>query len=525
MIFFIILIISFFSINSQEIARDEINDIPTANFQNRDRQRANQILIDKNVEDGRFLAEQIKNFNEAETDEIVLKTVSPIEGKLGADVFSFKSTFYYGHINVIRRILNSYIQTRFEYTEEEAELLTNFVLYYNAVYRQNYDYILEKYVSNIASIVDKDKIGITLKFSGWSNRSQIIIPIKENILKKENTDIPTEEIEKVQSLPTEKEEEEIEKFKEEKLEKEEKLADKALEKTDNEIKELKKIEKELVDELEESEEKELINEKIEENKKKIEEKEEVIEKIIEKQKEIKKEKENLELEENLNEEEEEVDIEAKKEEEIKEDKNDNIEVKEELKEVKKELEEVKKELEDKENFDKNVVKNKIIYLNTIKYLDRGHYNNELQIIDTDKDDTILISDFKNICSKSFEIFQENILVISFEKKHSKEHKLTLIDKDSLKQIKSSDVDIFWRSPIIIKKDKIFIFEMKDKKVYFTQLDQDLQKVYRTSEEINPNSNITFFDKKIYLNGKNKKNQVDILVLNREDLKIIKRIIQ
>lgn len=126
----------------------------------------------------------------------VQRFVSNEKNKFGADVVSINRNSDFGHVHAIQRVLNAFIENSYEYSEEHAELLTSFILFYNASNRGKYDKLKPKYSSNLTKNLDKNKVGISTDYTEWAGNTQIVIPIRGNILKKSNKDVVTNELER-----------------------------------------------------------------------------------------------------------------------------------------------------------------------------------------------------------------------------------------------------------------------------------------------------------------------------------------
>ena len=124
-----------------------------------------------------------------------------------------------------------------------------------------------------------------------------------------------------------------------------------------------------------------------------------------------------------------------------------------VKKIEKELAVVKQELakkieveNKKKEFSPNVIDGKIVFLKVVKYdTAEGHFNSELHLIDPEKDDAVLKSDFNKICSRQFKEFGGNIVVVGFKDGHKDEHQLYLINKKDLKENGKSTSNVFSRS--------------------------------------------------------------------------------
>ncbi|PJZ54528.1 P83/100 family protein [Leptospira adleri] len=538
-----------FSQDNSKLGEKEIRSSGRVQFINRSSARAGEDVKGTNEKVGLGLAENLKKEpNKSHTQGgISVTRIAPEDKKFGADIFTLSEDSDYGHINSIQRILAGFVKSNFGYDDKNSEILATYILYYNAIHRKGKAYIGKKYSNSVIKVLKPESIGISKRYSEWPGKTEILVPLVEDVLGK---DVHTDELEDEVNK-------DLDKKKEGQSEKD-KFDDLQREKNKKELEEIKRRKEENQNKQKELNDKEVKTDKElqELNKDPVKNKQEIVEKKKVKE-QVQKEKETVKKEEQkLKEKEKEV---VKKDEERKsnnssssssssssskssdsksdsgsksgsdsksssDDKKTEAELKKELAETKKELETKKEEEKKKEEFDKNVVGGKILFLKTLKYLDKGHYNNELQVLDPTKDDTIFRGDFNKICGRTFEIVDGKALVIGFEDGHSSNHKLILIDQETLKPTVSAEDNIFWRSPMIVKGDEIYAFEEVQEKYYLSRFGKDLKKQAKSSEEISPNSNVTFYGEKIYVTGKEEgSGSVQITVFNKADLKLIKKI--
>lgn len=186
------------------LGEEEIRKSPYTKFENRSDKFATPERKAIEVEIGKGLHAQV-----IETDKPInykgftlQRFYSDEPGKFGGDILVLNKNANYGHINSIKRILNSYIQTSFEYTEKNADILVMEVLYYNAQNRQKLDRIKKRYTKSLVAALNKNKVGIGKKFSDWPGNTQIVIPIKSAGFSKSTEDISEKKPEDKKETPT-----------------------------------------------------------------------------------------------------------------------------------------------------------------------------------------------------------------------------------------------------------------------------------------------------------------------------------
>ncbi|EMY68917.1 P83/100 family protein [Leptospira vanthielii] len=528
------------------LGESEIKGSKKIEFINRSLRKASDDMIQENTEIGRKLAETLAKENTATVDGVKIQRVLPgADGKLGADILSLSESQSFDHVNSIARIIASYVEKSFQYKVGNAETLAQYILYYNATHRKDSKFFTKKYTEGVISATASDKLGIDTVYKNWPGKTQIIIPIEGNILKDSGKDLTTDELEKdVNKTVKDKEKDPATK---QKMEDEAKKMDKLqTDKLKDEKKVLQDKKQEVADEQKQLQDKKDALKKQEQesvaslnelkkdpvkNKAEIEKKTEDIKKIEQEKKDTDKKSEAVEAKkEELSKKEEQI---AKKEEARtggdtakKDDTVQKVEAK--VEELKTELAQTKEELKKKEDQSDNVVNNKILFMKFIKYDTGGHYSNELWAIDPAKDDALYKSSYNNICSKEFkEIANQGVLVLGYdgEKVETRKHKLVLLDPDKLGVKKTSEsADIFWRTPMINREDKIYVIEKVKDKYHVARFKSDLTFEKRTEEAVEENSELTFFGDKIYVTGKPKEgDKTTIKVFKKEDLSLLKTI--
>ena len=563
------------ALKSLEVDIDEIKKAKKVEFQN---YRGRPKRIDP-VRDifmiGQKLAEGSKNTYNAPFRYLlkysIIRAVSTDEPqKLSADIFSIDRDAQVDHIDNVRRIAAGYLGDMYGYTQKQAWALSVFISYYNAVYRGDTGYFSGVYKSIVMKNITPKNAGISTRYYDWPGATKMLIPLTEAAkrgdidsidpfiisdektkkeLRRDDTLIPErKEVADMKEKKIEKEKEKItekktaiEKKKEE-IEKEKKTVEEkktAIEKEKEKIarreEEVKK-EKETIKTIAEPEKKKEKEKEVEKKEKEIaaekekgkkDEKEtgEKIKKIDEKKEEVKKdekkiaekEKEIKKKEEAVKEEKKEIKEDEKKKEAAKETKTpETLKKKEdELKKKEKELDKREDAIRSKEP-DKNIYALKLYYLKIREYLEGGHYNNELFMIDATNRKILFKSPVTNICGSRYDVFSDGIAVITHTGDHKSGHRLMLIDRENLQTKTTGTDDVFWRSFVEIKDGFIYAITVREGKYYLGRFDGKLQLTARSGESINENTFISFFGDYIYINKFDK----SIMVLNKNDLSLI-----
>ncbi|EPG73308.1 hypothetical protein LEP1GSC058_3637 [Leptospira fainei serovar Hurstbridge str. BUT 6] len=532
------------------LGETEVRSSGRVNFINRSAAKADEDTKGSNAKMGAALAESLKKdaTNKASEEGVSAIRILPEDKKFGADIISLGKETEFGHINSIQRILTGYVKANFGYSEQNSETLATYILYYNAIHRKGTPYVKRKYGEEVVKNLTPDKIGIARRYSEWPDKTQIVIPIVGNILSEDGKDVHTDELEtevnkdlnkkkegqddkkKMDDLQRNKIEEEKRKLEEKKDEnkKQQQQAAEKERKVEKELQELNKDpvknKKQIVQKQEEKKQVQQQQQQAKKEEQQLKEKEKEIAKKEETRKSDSKSSSSDSAKSDSKKDSSVASNDSKKDEAKPDEKKSKEELQKELKDTKKELETVKEEQKKKEEFDKNVVGGKILFLKTLKYLSDGHYSNELHVLDPANDDEISKGEFNKICGRTFEVVDGKALVVGYESDHSAEHKLILIDQDTLKPAIWSKDSVFWRSPMILKGEEVYAFEERNGKYFLARFDKSLKKLAGSEEEISPNSNVTFFGDKIYVTGKEEgAGATQITVFNKADLKLIKMI--
>ncbi|MCL1833655.1 MAG: hypothetical protein FWG49_04045, partial [Leptospirales bacterium] len=418
----------------------------------------------------------------------ILRALDKNKEKFSADILFIDKDAKVDHIKNVRRIISSYLEGMYAYTTKEADAIAVYVTYYNAVYRGDLDYFSSKYSPTVMKYLTKNNAGIATVYKEWPGKTAIAIPLTEenmrgeienidafaisesNIRKevardKENQEA-SETLDDVKQKDVDKSKKSIEQQKQVIEDRKEKIAEKqtAIEKKKEEIKKDKEEAAKITDPQQKKAKEDEIKKKEAEVKK--EEK-----RIAEEQKRVDTAEEKVKKAE---------DAVEKKEENIsdnkKEDTQNNAQNEQQQKQqqeqqqntqqdkqsaktenqTKKESELNKREdaLKDQNKGD-GIYGLKIYYLEVKDYLEGGHYNNTLYMINTQTNKIDFKSPFTHICGRKYDVFSNGIVVIAHNGDHKAGHKLALIDRDKLTEIVSGEENIFFRSFIEIKNNNIY----------------------------------------------------------------------
>ena len=524
------LVISITTIESQKVSEDEFKSSKKVIFQNKTYSKAPLSLRNFHESIGKRLSKSLSEKpNESHFyDGVTLNRIEPLKDKLGGDIFSFDDSTDIGHINTIQRILAGYIQVAYQYKEEDALFLAKFVIYYNAINRRKIDYINKKYNNEINNVINPRDVGIANSYKDWPGHTQIILPIEGNVLKKFSKDLTLDELnDRVNQIKdtkaTQVEKNKLTEIIVEKSKEEKKLLKEKKEEIAKEVIVLEKKKKDLevklndigTDVTNKEDAKKLKQEKaevekqiakLEDTKTKIEAQENKTVATLEK---VEEAKANPEV---PTEKVAETKVEAPKE-----PSPEVVKLEKELEKVKEELA-AKTEEKSKNEFSANVVDGKIPI---VKIFPDGSCANEIHLLDPNQDDFVYKGYYTQICGKTFKDFGSSLLVIGL--KDSKDNiRLVLLDKKELKPSMFSDSGIHSKSPLEVFDNFIYAIEFENGKYYLSRFDGNLKRMTRSDQEILPDSTITIFGKKVYINARVEGGFVEIRVFNKDDLKFIKK---
>lgn len=480
---------------------------------------------------GRSLAAQVQKGVPVASFQVKYTAIHAVDkaepAKLDADIISLDKDSKIDHIDNVRRVVAAYLESLYGYPRGDADLLALFTSYYNAVYRSNLPYFGGKYKSLVMSYLDKDKVGISLRYYDWPGSTQLVIPLNEKekrdvlgalssseltskgvmdqLKAKEDKGLPErkamvelkqKEVEKGQAVV----DQEAKKLAEEKQKTSEKTA--AVESARQQVEQAKTPqEKQQAEQKLETKQTELAQQQ--ESQKAAEQKVTTAQTAVEqKQQEIVQEKKDITTDET-----------AQK-------------IAQNPAAVQKQLEQKSAELAQKEQdlakqeevlkkgeTDQAIMGGKLYYLKVKEYLMNGHYNNDMLVINAANGQVLLKATDTLICGRKFDLFKNGVVVITYKTNHAEGHYLTLLDLNTLKRKAISDQAVFFRSFVETRDDFTYVVVDKGDSYYLGKFSPDMQMVALSKDKVDPDSFISFYGDLVYINGADK----NILVLKRADL--------
>ena len=108
---------------------------------------------------------------------VIHSVTDPVQGKLDADIFGLGVDVGVDHIRNLRTIIQGYLQTAYGYSASDASLLAEYITIYNAVYRGDWDYFLNRYKKPVMDNLSKERAGLSIRYDEWPGRTLIVIPL------------------------------------------------------------------------------------------------------------------------------------------------------------------------------------------------------------------------------------------------------------------------------------------------------------------------------------------------------------
>lgn len=178
-----------------ELAEKELRGTEKIEFENRSNRLATQELRIEQIEHGKRLVRKLFKNNYVKDNEIVLQRIHSNQGdRLGADVLLVGKEANFGHINGLLRLLSGYLMESFEYDVQEARMLSNIIIFYNAMIRKNIEEVKSRYAQSVVTNLNPQHVGIDRKFSNWAGETQIIIPLQSNLVRPGGKEMSTSEL-------------------------------------------------------------------------------------------------------------------------------------------------------------------------------------------------------------------------------------------------------------------------------------------------------------------------------------------
>ncbi len=506
---------------------------------------------------GRGLADEAKKrpFNELVRFKMkysIIRAISEKEPeKLAADIFVIEKTAQVGHIDAIRLIIETYLERMYAYPKKDAKTLALYASYYNAVHRGDMGYFSKKYKTSVTSNINKGNAGIALRWNQWPGTTRMLIPLTKD-RKRDKIDLDTISDDDTTDV-IRKDETNIDDRKKMNEMKEDKLKDDR-EKLDRDKKKLEDDKKKREDEKrEDRKKKEELDRKKDEQKRRqndLDRKKEETKKITDEDKRKKQEEENRKKQEEIDRDkkrltddedklkkkekedsEKDKDL-RKKEDDLKKEEKKQDERKKKYSEERKEIrkdeskgggkkettpkkdDSIKRDEKKKdEKIDKTIAADKFFYLKINEYLQDGHYNNDLFLIDAANRKVLFKSPVQHITGHEYDMLGGDVVVITHQGDRTARHRLTLVDGNTLLAKVNGTDDVFWRSFVEVYEGSVYAVLKDNNAYYLGKFDAQMKLIAKSNVKVNEETFIRFYRDFIYINRSDKK----IVVLKKNDL--------
>ncbi len=98
---------------------------------------------------------------------------------LDADILILGEGAGVDHVDNLRRILSAYLSSAYGYSKKDSSTLATFITVYNAVYRGKIDTFKTRYKPVVTGYLTADKVGLSVLYSDWPGKTQIVIPLSD----------------------------------------------------------------------------------------------------------------------------------------------------------------------------------------------------------------------------------------------------------------------------------------------------------------------------------------------------------
>ena len=417
---------------------------------------------------------------------------------LDGDILALMDNAGVDHIRNLRIILSSYLQAVYEYREKEADVLAEFITYYNAIYYKNMKHFSSRFKPGVLQYLSPQNAGLSTHYSEWPGKSRIVIPVTSNGISGESkAELDTSIISQPEVVK------EMQKEEDKALDSRKDMVEIREEALDEKQKELDRVQETL------TEEKAVIEEAIAEKEKELIQVEEDSPAAEELKEEIKEEIRELEEKETVIEEKQE----ALEEDQKKLDKQED------------EIVEMREEIAKDENLlrEEQVIKESVIastdgraiwFILIERSGSPASFGTLCKI--TEKGQILKRSSINSIRGNTAVDTKEGLAVIAgLEGANSSVNPL-LINTDTLEVIKRSDSAVYAGNRIWTDQDYLYIITRNNSDWALGKYTSKLDLEFLSDISVNPDSAILFEDE--YLMIQNSEGTISVLSL--EDLKEI-----
>jgi len=421
---------------------------------------------------GSFLASSKDSNNTWGNKYQIIRSFQPeITEGLDADILVILPDAGVDNIRNLRLILSAYLTGTFSYKEHDADVLAEFITYYNAVYYKNLNHFSSKYKPGVLKYLSADDAGLSTHFSEWAGKSRIVIPLKSsNGIVQSSVDTSSisapdvvKEMQKEQDKALDTRRDMVDIREKELDQKQQTLDQKQQENTKKE----EKLQEQLVQKKEELAASEPDSTQSDSLKKEISNIEEEKKQVVDEKKTIQEQQK-------------EIDTGQKEVAQMREDiaKDENIMKQDEPK---------KPGIVVSSNEQKSPEGFWFIYIN--KEGDPVSYGNLLKV--TQKGEILQKSELNSIRGKDFTETAKGIVVIAGKNEERTRVKALLLNRDSLQVIKESETDIYPGSSIWTEGSNLFMISRNDQNWSVCKYSENLDLLLQSPVNVNPDTSLLF----------------------------------
>lgn len=501
-VFYILIILSSFSLIALEVARDELESITDSiQFINYTGPHAIVQTVDEIRGIGTGLSSAV---NQGNRDAFgtsgnanlysVIHAVDPTTNeKLDADILIIGENALVDHIVNLRRIISGYLMTAYAYSKQDSDTLASFITVYNAVYRSKMDVFNAKYKAIVTKHLTADKAGLALNYIDWPGKTQIIIPLLDPSGKLSIVDTSIISDKTVVESMRESDDKEIDTRKD-MVDLKEREADSAREKAQESQKEAVRAEQKVKEAVQEEKTAE----------KKLEEQKQVTEKAEEKAKtepnNVQAQKEAEAAKEALIAQEEKLTQAKEKTEEAKQEAQElktiakETQVIADRKTAEAQQDRVEIAKDQREVIAQKDALSQMITSYGLKIIDKKNLLSALVLINTADSSVVKESPVNVIRNRQVIKTNEGYLAIAGNTGRNAAIKLVIIDPKNLEIIKESNEIVHESSALAYTDNKVFVISEQNKKTYLAAFNYDLTLYAKSDIEVQDLSPITITDK-------------------------------
>ena len=177
-LFLLVAGLAFGQVDKDELAKGQGTSVTFINYVGpHNRIDTVQQIVGIGTDLGRGVGSAPGEFTVAGKYRLIHAVGAPEGTKLDADIFILEAGSEVDDVVNIIRMVSGYLQAAYNYSPADAQLLARFVVYYNAVFRGNMQYLGGVYKTIVMSNVTAENAGIATKYSDWPGKTRMLVPL------------------------------------------------------------------------------------------------------------------------------------------------------------------------------------------------------------------------------------------------------------------------------------------------------------------------------------------------------------